>query len=133
KINLIVGDYFKSLGGMIYLGYLKKASDLISWLRSKTLVLATLRDIQVALNSTNPSHPHHVLTVIRAVLTRWTAHYLTFRRLLDLKFALDILVRQEKSLRRDSKIITGDTASQKKATEMLALIEDPVMWMTLAQ
>ncbi|KAG2160125.1 uncharacterized protein EDB93DRAFT_1074526, partial [Suillus bovinus] len=103
---LIVGDYFKSSGGTVYLGYSKKASDLISWLRSKTLVLATLRDIQVALNSTNSSRPNRVLTVIRAVLTRWTVHYLAFRRLLDLKFALDILVRQEKSLGQDSKIVT---------------------------
>ncbi|KAG2145913.1 hypothetical protein DEU56DRAFT_731895, partial [Suillus clintonianus] len=79
KINLIVGNYFKTSGGTVYLGYSKKASDLISWLRSTTLVLATLRDIHVALNSTNPSHPHCVLTVIRAVLTRWTAHYLAFR------------------------------------------------------
>ncbi|KAG1883224.1 hypothetical protein F4604DRAFT_1575833, partial [Suillus subluteus] len=98
KINLIVGDYFKSSGGTVYLAYSKKASDLISWLQSKTLVLATLRDIQLALNSTNPSRPHCVLAVIRAVLTRWTTHYLAFRRLLDLKLALNILVRQEKGL-----------------------------------
>ncbi|KAG0693377.1 hypothetical protein DFH29DRAFT_985488 [Suillus ampliporus] len=119
QINLVVSDYFKSSSGTVYLGYSKKASDHISWLQSKTLVLATLRDIQVALNSTNLSSPHHVLTVICA--------------LLDLKFALDILIRQEKGLGQDSKIVTGDAASRKKATEMLGLIEDPVMWMTLAR
>lgn len=133
QINLVVGDYFKTSGAVVYLAYSKKASELITWLRSKTLVLASLRDIQYAINSTNPSQTRRVLTVIRAVLTRWTAHYLAFRRLLDLKFALDILVMQEKGLRRDSKIITGDAASRKKATEMLKLIEDPVMWMILAR
>ncbi|KAG2076688.1 hypothetical protein BDR04DRAFT_982006, partial [Suillus decipiens] len=63
------------------------------------------------------------------ILTQWTAHYLAFRQLLDLKFALNILIRQEKdSLRQGSKIVTSDTASQKKATEMPRLTEDPVMW-----
>jgi hypothetical protein len=92
-----------------------------------------LRDIQHALNSTNTSQPRRVLTVIRAVLTRWTSHYLAFRRLLDLKFALDFLVRQEKDLGQDSKIVTGDAAARRKAAEMLKLIEDPVMWSILTQ
>ena len=135
KINLVIGDYFESSGAEIYLGYSTKASELITWLRSKTLVLAALRDIQHALNSTGTSHPRRVLTIIRPVLTRWTAHYLAFRRLLDLKFALDILVRQEKDLQvsRDSKIVTGDAAAQRKATAMLKLIEDPVMWLILTR
>ncbi|OAX31032.1 hypothetical protein K503DRAFT_806433, partial [Rhizopogon vinicolor AM-OR11-026] len=132
KINLVVGDYFKSSGVVAYLGYSKKASELITWLQSKTIVLASLRDIQNALNSTNPSHPNCVLTVIYAILTRWTAHYLAFRHLLDLKFTLDILVRQEKDLGRNSKIVTGDAAAWRKAMEMLKLIEDPVMWIILA-
>jgi len=66
-------------------------------------------------------------------LTRWTAHYLAFRRLLDIKFALDILVRQEKGLGRDSKIVTGDAAARRKATEMLKLIEEPEMWLILTR
>jgi len=64
-------------------------------------------------------------------LTQWTAHYLAFRHPLDIKFALDILVRQEKGLGQDSKIVTGDATAQRKATEMLKLIEEPVMLLIL--
>jgi hypothetical protein len=112
---------------------MKKATDLITWLRSKTIVLSMLRDIQKALNLANPSRTQRVLGVIRAVLTRWTAHYLAFRRLLDLRATLDILVRQERERGNDARIVTGDAASRQKARRMLELIEDPFMWHVLAR
>ncbi|KAH9015497.1 hypothetical protein EDB84DRAFT_1567670 [Lactarius hengduanensis] len=73
QVNLIVGDYFKAES--IYVKHSKMASDLISWLCSKTYILARLREVQ-----TQSGKPP--LTVICAVLTRWTAHYLAFKRLL---------------------------------------------------
>ena len=92
-----------------------------------------LRDIQNALNTANPSQTRRVLSVIRAVLTCWTAHYLAFRRLLDLRITLDILVKQERERGNDAKIVTGDAASRRKAKEMIELIDDPLMWHTLAR
>lgn len=97
------------------------------------MVLSMLRDIQNALNTANPSQTRRVLSVIRAVLTRWTAHYLAFRRLLDLRITLDILVKQERERGNDAKIVTGDAASRRKAKEMIELIDDPLMWHTLAR
>ncbi|KAH7919498.1 hypothetical protein BV22DRAFT_1090514, partial [Leucogyrophana mollusca] len=127
QINLIVGDYFKAPVVTIYKDYTKKATELITWLRSKTIVLSLLRDIQVALNQS--AQRHRVLSVIRAVLTRWTAHFLAFRRLLDLKWALDILVKQENDRGPgEKKIITGDAAARGKAREMFALIDSPLFW-----
>ncbi|OAX44359.1 hypothetical protein K503DRAFT_675346, partial [Rhizopogon vinicolor AM-OR11-026] len=67
------------------------------------------------------------------VLTRWTAHYLAFRRLLDLKTTLDILAKQERERGSYAKIVTGDAASRRKAREMLELSEDPLMWHVLAK
>ncbi|KAG1720850.1 ribonuclease H-like domain-containing protein [Suillus lakei] len=92
QINLVVGDYYKVPSTSLFIQYTKKATDLITWLRSKTIVLSMLRDIQKALNLANPSQTQRVLGVICAVLTRWTVHYLTFQRLLDLRATLDILV-----------------------------------------
>lgn len=50
KNNLIVGDYFKA-GDPLLLGWSTQASELISWLRSKTYILAHLREIQTATGS----------------------------------------------------------------------------------
>ncbi|KAH9046941.1 hypothetical protein EDB84DRAFT_1557976 [Lactarius hengduanensis] len=86
QVNLIVGDYFKAES--IYVKHSKMASDLISWLCSKTYVLARLREVQ-----TQSGKPP--LTVICAVLTRWTAHYLAFKRLLELQLPLRALVTHD--------------------------------------
>ncbi|OAX33384.1 hypothetical protein K503DRAFT_677079, partial [Rhizopogon vinicolor AM-OR11-026] len=67
------------------------------------------------------------------VLIRWTAQYLAFRRLLDLKTTLDILAKQRRERGSDAKIVTGDAASRRKAREMLELSEDPLMWHVLAK
>ncbi|KAG1726294.1 ribonuclease H-like domain-containing protein [Suillus lakei] len=110
QINLVVGDYYKVPSTSLF-----------------------IQDIQKALNLANPSQTQRVLGVIRAVLTRWTAHYLAFRRLLDLRATLDILVRQERERGNDARIVTGDAASRQKARRMLELIEDPFMWHVLAR
>ena len=106
------------------------ACDLISWLRSKTLVLARLR----ALQEENGRVP--ALTVIRAVLTRWTAHYLAFRRLLELQPTLRALVSHDALLPNDQKVIcpSGSTAANKrKAREMVEIIDNTSFWHSLAR
>ncbi|KAF9026386.1 hypothetical protein BDZ89DRAFT_1040034 [Hymenopellis radicata] len=72
QITLIVGDYLKFLPPMRK-RYTQWATALITWLRSKTQVLGLIRRLQQENNLP-------VLAVIRAVLTRWTAHYLAFTR-----------------------------------------------------
>jgi len=83
-----------------------------------------LRDIQKGINLTNPSATQKVLSVIRACITRWTAHYLAYRRLLDLLNPLKILVAQERGRGNNPHIIVGDAASHRKARKMLELIEN---------
>jgi hypothetical protein len=70
-----VGDFFKS--DAEFLQYTDKATELIGWLQGKTYVLALLREVQ-------RTNSLRILTVIRAVLTRWTAHYLAYRHLLEI-------------------------------------------------
>lgn len=107
----------------------EQATDLISWLRSKTFVLGILRDIQVAMNATKPIAERHVLTVICAVLTRWMSHFLAMRQLMELRATLTIMADQELDCPEAQwQIITGDTRSKKKAERMLKLIKNPIFW-----
>ena len=97
------------------------ASELITWLHSKTYVLAHLREVQVASGKLP-------LTVIRAVLTRWMAHYLAFSHLLELQHPIRALVNHDTMALPDQKIFTppGMTAANKKKVhQMTSIIEDP--------
>ena len=73
-----------------------------------------------------------VKTVIRAVLTRWTAHYQSYSRLLDLRLMLILVVETDSSwLEKDRRVIAGDTKAKKKAKEMVALIKNDNLWRAL--
>ncbi|THU78266.1 hypothetical protein K435DRAFT_824147 [Dendrothele bispora CBS 962.96] len=124
QVNLVVGDYMKVNKG--FLLYSKAATELITWLRSKTFLLAMLRETQ---------QQHHlpVLTIIRAVLTRWTAHYLAYRRLLDVWLALKYVVAEDQLLEGNSQIITRDAAAKEKAREMIKVIGDEQFWKAVAR
>lgn len=135
QVNLIVGDYFKvceftsqlntSNCDQVdkgFLKYSKKATDLIGWLRSKTFVLALIRKTQID-NGLSP------LSIIRAVLTRWTAHYLAYCRLLAVMKTLQSLALQD-SMRpsSDKLLVTGDKKAKEKALAMVRIINDPDFW-----
>jgi hypothetical protein len=83
KWNLIVGDLFKVKDD--YGVYGDMVQELITWLCSKTQVLAILHEIQIATIG-------KTLAVLRAVLTHWLSHYLAYCHLLELRPALELLV-----------------------------------------
>ena len=124
KINLVVGDYFKSNASV--LEFTDRATELIAWLRSKTQVLGLMRDIQRQLSN------GVVKAVIRAVLTRWTAHYQAYSRLLDLWTVLIAVIDTDSHRSEKNRcVIAGDARSKKKATEMVALINEEAFWRAL--
>src|SRR6266511_4224763 len=92
------------------------ATQLITWLHSKTLILANLP-----------------LAVLRAVLTQWTSHYTAYRRLLQLYPSLVTLALKDRTImvEREHTLITGDATAQCKAREMVAIIENPPSGITL--
>ena len=127
QVNLVVGDYFKSEAEA--LSFADKASDLITWLRSKTLLLALLREVQAAV----PGNKSNIKAVIRAVLTRWTMHYQSYRRLRELHtFMIVVITIDEERPIQERRVITGDTRAKAKATEMVRLIKNPGFWHALA-
>jgi hypothetical protein len=120
KWNLIVGDLFKVKDD--YVVYGDMAQELITWLCSKTHVLAMLREIQmVTVGKT--------LAVLRAVLTRWLSHYLAYRRLLELRPALELLVTKHEN----QLMSTGDARSRRKTQAALDTIKNATFWHALAR
>ncbi|KAF7293683.1 hypothetical protein MIND_01148300 [Mycena indigotica] len=107
-----------------FLKWSKEITDLIGWLRSKTFVLALLRELQRSSNLP-------VLAIIRAVLTRWTSHYLAYTRLIAVGPPLRALVAREDLRGTDNQLITGDSKAKKKAQKMVALIKNPQLWAAL--
>ncbi|KAI0688276.1 hypothetical protein BC835DRAFT_1284976 [Cytidiella melzeri] len=94
-------------------------------LRSKTLVLGLLCHIQLRLKP--EATP---LSVIRPILTRWTSHYIAFRRLLQLHTSIQTLIEQDEGS-DESEIITGTTAAKSKAIEMIAHLKDDSFWIAI--
>lgn len=114
QVNLVVGDIFNSESDL--LEYTDNAVELITWLRSKTFVLGKL--------------PYAVL---RAVLTRWTAHYNAYQRLLDLYIPLKLLADHDARYpgpenERQRIFITGNKKAQQKAEAMVKIIRDSLFW-----
>ena len=122
-MNLVVGDYFKVDSDV--LKYTDVATDLISWLRGKTLLLALIREEQLKTSGVTAA-------VIRAVLTRWATHLRAYERLLSLRNVLRSVAITD-SNRPESLIVIGDRAAKAKAQKMLALIDDSVFWQSLAR
>lgn len=123
----MVGDYFKSK--VEALEFADQASDLIGWLRSKTLVLALLRDVQKSLPGATNSE---IKTVIRAVLTRWTMHYQSYRRLRELHTVVIMVVDLDENRHEPQRlVITGDAKAKAKARAMVRLIRDQNFWHAL--
>jgi hypothetical protein len=76
------------------------ATELITWLRSKTRILHYL-----------------ALAILRAILTCWTAHYTAFRRLLELSVSIIRLAELDLQNNDESTriLITDDRKAQQKA------------------
>ncbi|KAF8956006.1 hypothetical protein BDZ97DRAFT_1672403, partial [Flammula alnicola] len=111
---LVVGDFFRSKSPLLQ--YAEMACELITWLRSKTRILA-----------------HLPLSVLRAILTRWTAHYVAFRRLLQLYASLQALMYSDISKPESERVlISGDSKAKRKAREMVEIIKNQVFWHNIA-
>jgi hypothetical protein len=125
QINLVVGNYLAC--ETLFVSISREASELISWLRGRTFVLASIRETQASLNKA-------AISVLRIILTRWTAQFLAYRRLLDLRQSLEIIATQEENRADDQKlIIKGRREAKEQARKMLKLIQNPDFWRSIAR
>ena len=78
QINLIVGDIFKLKG--FFIAIIDDALEVVKWFNSHSQALGLLQSVQL-------HKLGKILALILPVLTRWTSHYLSVRRLIDLEVA----------------------------------------------
>ena len=75
-----------------------------------------------------------VFAVLRIVITRWTAHFLAYRRLLELRQSLGFIVIQEENQPDNEKlIIKGKREAKDHSRKMMKLIQNTFFWHSLAR
>ena len=121
QINLVFGEYI-SLPGIRE--WVELALDIIKWFNAHSTALDLLREEQ------RITPPNQVLSLLLPVSTRWTSHYLSISRLLQVKQALQALcIRMGAQLR----LAAGPKREQvSKAEEIIALIKREDIWTQLA-
>jgi hypothetical protein len=138
QVNLILGDIFKRKFGPL-VGVLEQAQRVIKWFTHHSRALGILREVQeqrhqreleAARVAGQEAHGRFVaLSLISAVITRWTSHYLACTRLLQLRTDFRVI-----SLTRRAELLTlaGQKREQKEeAEEILAIIDSDDFWVNL--
>ncbi|TFK16929.1 hypothetical protein FA15DRAFT_571127, partial [Coprinopsis marcescibilis] len=127
QANLIVGDYFRASNDYL-IQLTGQACELITWLRSKTILLGLIRTAYA------DSHKGRTKSVLRAVLTQWTSHFLAFDRLLELEGTLQLVILKDSMEKPDDrKIVIGTTEAKEKATKMIQLVKNTSFWIGLSR
>jgi len=125
QVNLVVSDYFKSESEVLI--YTDKATEVITWLCSKTLVLCLIHELQLQTSGT-------MKAVFHAVLTCWTAHYMTFNHLLELHpTIMAVIYQDEVRAPADKLIITGNAKTKEKSRKMIEILKDNLFWFAIAR
>ncbi|KAI0719269.1 hypothetical protein C8T65DRAFT_569461, partial [Cerioporus squamosus] len=109
----VIVDYFKAANTTNIFVYAKLADKVIKTLRSRTYLLALLRDIQEVELAGTKAQPK---TIIKGVITRWTTNYGAYCRVLELQVPL-------MKLASDTRLFdSGDEESHEKVREMVDII-----------
>lgn len=118
QINLIVGDYLSIK--LPFLDSVPQAITVIKWMNNHSRALGFFQ------NEQRSTYNGKTLSLILPVLTRWTAHYLSLRRLLIVETAL-----------KAAWLKYGDTMIESagpkreellKATKVRRTVEDAMFW-----
>ncbi|EPQ49944.1 hypothetical protein GLOTRDRAFT_23281, partial [Gloeophyllum trabeum ATCC 11539] len=121
QINLIVGDYFKL--NVPYVKVMDKAIEVVKWFNNHSRALGLLKEEQAR------SLMGKVLSLILPVITRWTSHYLSCSRLLELEKPMRRLVVDSFEVLR---LCAGNKPDLvRKAEEVLSTIASPSFWQDL--
>jgi hypothetical protein len=122
QIQLVIGDYLSLKDGTTEC--VKLALEVINWFNNHSRALGLL-------NSEQRATYGKVLALILPVITRWTAHYLSSRRLLEVSVAIRACVMKHKE-----KLIncSGPKADAKaKAESVMAIVECNRFWECLVE
>ena len=123
--NLMIGDYWTLPE---YASVIGKALEIVKWFNNHGTALSLFQKEQITTYSaTNPRFRPRAL--ILPVITRWTAHYLSVCRLLELKQAMRACVcRHEPELL----VCAGKTIELKSKVEsVMKIVNDGDFWAKL--
>ncbi|KAJ3519444.1 hypothetical protein NMY22_g13201 [Coprinellus aureogranulatus] len=120
QINLVLSNYFKVKGCLISI--VNEALEIVKWFNNHSHALGLLRQQQLASGLTR------YVSLILPVLTRWTSHYLSVSRLLNLQYHFQCLILNRE--KRNSLLLAAGAKDdqKKKAEEILHIIEHPDFW-----
>jgi hypothetical protein len=123
QINLVVTDYFKHYANS--LSFTDAASELIRWIRSRNAVHTLIQEQHKLLYGVPKA-------VINAAMTRWTSHYLSYRRLSELEDTLKSVMLADKAKPAEKQIVfTSDPKTRRKALAEYELIKDDMFWKSI--
>ncbi|KAF9520227.1 hypothetical protein BS47DRAFT_1481590 [Hydnum rufescens UP504] len=123
--QLVLGDYIKKNPDLSV--RMAEASELVNWFNNHSFALHILFKEQRSM----PDFHDEVLTLIRAVLTRWATHVVSFNRLLKVELPMKSAVIK---WRGDILKAAGTTAPAiSKANQIIKTIEDIGFWEKLRQ
>ncbi|KAF8989434.1 hypothetical protein BDQ17DRAFT_1477629, partial [Cyathus striatus] len=120
-INLVVGDYFKLK--MRFISVINDALEVCKWFNNHSRALGILRQQQS--NSCSSSKP---ATLILPVLTRWTSHYLSVSRLLDLETTLRQMILDHQVYENLLSCAGTRADAKERAADILCIIESADFW-----
>ncbi|THH15178.1 hypothetical protein EUX98_g9503 [Antrodiella citrinella] len=117
QIHLVVGDYFKL--ELPWIEYVDMATEVIKWFNNHGYANGLLRAQQQSINV-------KILVLILPVATRWTSHYLSIRRLRQLRRFIEACV----ALHYDDLVESvGKTKKAKDhAKKVLQYVQDGDFW-----
>ncbi|KAH9931247.1 ribonuclease H-like domain-containing protein, partial [Fomitopsis serialis] len=122
QLNLVVSDYLKLK--LPHIRVVDQALEVIKWFNNHSRALGLLKEKMMEKLA-------KVYALILPVITRWTSHFLSCRRLLRIENAMRTLVLDS---RNQLIVCAGDKVELKaKATEILDLISEPSFWRNLAE
>jgi hypothetical protein len=118
QINLIVGDFLSLKVDL--LKCVPTALEVIKWFNNHSRASGILRAEQLSVPNGK------ALILILPVITRWTAHYLSLRRLLQVEGPLKACYNKYASVLL---LCAGPKVEAKqKAEEVREIVEDPSFW-----
>jgi hypothetical protein len=109
---------------LVFINSAQEAVEVIKWFNNHSRALGILRKEQLR----RTSHP---LALIMAVITRWTTHYLSMQRLLELSKALRAVVDWEYKTLMEAAGTKDDAPA--RAEKVFAIIKDTHFWENLAR
>ncbi|KAJ7092992.1 ribonuclease H-like domain-containing protein [Mycena belliarum] len=130
QFQLILGDYFKV--NDMAAGFAEEATGLIGWINNHGKVRKIFDESQATISKDRNGGKIIVLAYLVANMTRWTTHFVAFRRLFSLRPALQLGVLQKRAAIIAAEVgaatSTEATRLEEEAIKFCTLIEDASFW-----